>query len=472
MINSDGLEGSLQENCLVLILFFDSASIVRATVDVSLFTSRAYRDIVTRAYSFIDQHKKAPKNAHIGDLLEDLLKQKNEHSKHIEEVLWKAQTILPGFNERFALDQLDKFVRQQSMKIGFVKAYELMQRNDFDGAEIEFLKAVKRRDTTFTPGLTLKQVIKELSNPNEQRDILQFGIKELDRLKLGPGKQELHLFIAPPKGGKSWFLTHCTKRALRQQWKVVYITLELADKFVGRRMLQSLFALKTRDDAEVSHTKFIIGDNKKLESIESKIKERPSIENLENIPPLAARIDELYLEGKLLIKQYATGTLTVPMIGAYLDQLDTQYSFIPDLLVVDYADLMKIDSKNYRLDLGILYKDLRGLAVERNLALVTASQSTREGSKARTIEGSDVAEDYSKIATADCVLTYSATKQERRRGLARLFVAAGRVEADRFSVAISQSYASGQFVLDSWYLGYEYWEYLKREDAEEENEDT
>jgi hypothetical protein len=249
---------------------------------------------------------------------------------------------------------------------------------------------------------------------------------------------------------------------------VVYITLELADKFVGRRMLQNLFRVKTRDDAEVRYPRFVVDERGKLVDIEEVEKEVDSIASSDAVAALASRVDELHLEGRLLIKSFPTGTLTVGQLDAYLQELETFCGFVPDLVILDYADLMFVDPNNYRLALGILYKELRGIAVERHLALVTASQVNRGGANAKLIRDSDVAEDFSKIAIADCVLTYNQTALERRRGLARLFVSNGRVEADRFSVLLSQSYTAGQFALSSFPMPDNYWQFVEEGDGGED----
>ena len=132
-----------------------------------------------------------------------------------------------------------------------------------------------------------------------------------------------------------------------------------------------------------------------------------------------------------------------------LDRLARESRFVPDLVVVDYGDLMKVDASNYRLSVGDAFLQLRRIAVDRDLAVVTASQSNRESTRATLVTESDVAEDFSKIATADWSLTYSQTAAERVLGLARIFVAAGRDAQDKQTAVIAQSYARGQFCLDA-----------------------
>lgn len=470
----EGLTGSLQDSVAVLAVFSDeSAPVVRASVDPSLFTSRVYRDIISRAYAFLDTYKKPPKE-HIADELEDLLNKGDEHGELLGTVLKELHSLWTdkerGFVEAYVRTDLERFVRQQSLKIGVVQAHAAIMDGDLERAEEELTKALRARSVSFTPGITLKDAVKLLSSPDTFRDTLELGIPELDRHHLGPAKQELHLFIAPPKAGKSWWLTHCTKQAIHvKRWKGIYITLELSERLVARRELQALFHLKTRTDKKIIRPKFTFDDsNNKLISVDmTEVTSIASIENPKSVARYAKQIDNLRLDGRLLIKGFPTGSLTVHGIEAYLNLLDSVHKFVPDFVCLDYADLMRLDPTNYRLSLGELYKSLRGLAVERNFALITASQSNRSGASARLLRATDVAEDFSKIGTADCVLTYSATAQESRRGLARLHVAAGRVAEDKFTVVLGQSYASGQFVLESFGMQREYWTFLPKVDDDE-----
>jgi replicative DNA helicase len=151
-------------------------------------------------------------------------------------------------------------------------------------------------------------------------------------------------------------------------------------------------------------------------------------------------------------------------LRSYLDNLEQTEKFVPDLLIVDYPDLMKIDKDNFRLALDEIFKELRGIAVSRNIALAAVSQSHRSAAKAKQVGMDNVAEAYSKIAHSDIVLTYTQTIQEQKLGLARLFVAKGRNDGDKFVVYISQAYTTGQFVIDSAVAKGTYWQNLPVED--------
>ena len=163
----------------------------------------------------------------------------------------------------------------------------------------------------------------------------------------------------------------------------------------------------------------------------------------------------------LIIKAFPTSSLTMQGFELYLDALERVHKFVPDVVCFDYPDLQKIDVDSLRTELGAIFKEHRGLAVRRNYALVTVTQGNRESAKARVTTDTHVAEDYSKIATADTVITYSQTNEEKRLGLARLFVANARTEEDKFTVLITQQYQMGQFAIDSVRMGGDYWDRIE-----------
>ena len=176
---------------------------------------------------------------------------------------------------------------------------------------------------------------------------------------------------------------------------------------------------------------------------------------------LGGRLDRFGLRlNRIMIKDFPTGQLTIPALESYLDGLELQQGFIPDLIMVDYPLLMKFDHKHQREMLGQIVKELRGIAVQRNLAMVIVGQSSKKGAGATQVDDTHIAEDWSQIGTADVILTYSQTEQEKQLGLARIYVADAREEEDRFTVLVAQSYATGQFCRASVRMHKQYWNVL------------
>lgn len=130
-------------------------------------------------------------------------------------------------------------------------------------------------------------------------------------------------------------------------------------------------------------------------------------ENLRfNIEDVQAAVTKL--TGKLYIEYAPSGTLSINMIKAYLDKAALD-GIKPDLIIVDYADLMRSSIKNSKAELrhmlNNIYVELRGVAGIYNVPIWTASQANRSAANSDIIQGDQVSEDYSKIMTADLVIS-------------------------------------------------------------------
>ena len=131
---------------------------------------------------------------------------------------------------------------------------------------------------------------------------------------------------------------------------------------------------------------------------------------------------------------------------------------------------MALNSDKIRTDLGQLAIKLRGVAVSRNVAIVTTTHSNRAGDSAKVVSGAQhVGEDYSLTGTADTVCTISRTKQEREAGRARIFVDAARNAEDKWLAMISQNFATGQFAIDSVFMNKHVDQEVERLDAENDD---
>jgi replicative DNA helicase len=282
------------------------------------------------------------------------------------------------------------------------------------------------------------------------------GVKVLDDLHVGPKRGELCIMIAPPKRGKTWWLISCGKNALLNRSKVLHITLEMSETKIAQRYIQALFSVSKRESS-VLIPRLVKNDAGFLVSVSKSDVQRVALKDPASRKYIGRRLKSMQGRLPLVIKQFPTGSLTVAGLNAYLDRLEATHKFVPDVILLDYADLMKVSSLNMRADIGNLFKDIRGIAGERNLAMVSASQGNRLSSSARIITDDMVAEDWSKIATSDTVLTFNQTKRERELGLARIYVSNARSEFDQITVLISQAYSIGQFSLDSAMMQDDYW---------------
>lgn len=462
-MKEENLSGALQENVLTLLCFDEQfCQMVRSTITPQLFESAVFREIASQACDFIDQFKQ-PIREHLPDTLEHILEGSDQRKaasyRRVLDNLFQAKEEV---NREYVISRLHAFVRQQTIKSAIVKAVEAVEDGNTEQAEVELQKGLAAQVVSFELGTSFADPKQSLSFFDHVADGIQTGIHEFDRRDICPRPQEMFMFIAPAKKGKTWALIHLGKFGLLQRKRVLHITLEMSEARVSQRYIQSFFSVSKRE-ATVRTAKFEFDQLHRLVGIDHEDTTRPTLQDAGIRQMLTSKLNrEFRRRPPLIIKQFPTGSLTISQLNAYLDGLERFHKFVPDMIVLDYPDLMKIGSENLRVDTGRIYKDLRGVAVERNLAMVVASQGNRQSSRAEVVTDSMVAEDYSKIATCDNVITYNQTDQEKALGLARLFVSNGRNDEDKFITLISQSYATGQFCLDSTMLLADYWERVDR----------
>ena len=470
------LTGTVQEGLLCLVAFDRvNGSLVRAILPAEL-CDNYFRQLAQALYGYWDKYA-APPGDHLLDLVEEIV-QRNAGDAGTYRRLYKSmQSSRTGLNAVYLLDQARRFVRRQRLRNGIVQAADLLRQEDEDAAIDAITEATKFEMSVLDPGTDFRDtgaVLECLRIRHEQA--FPTGIMELDRPGLGPRRKELHLFLGPKGSGKTWWLVWLGKCAARHRLKVVHITLELSEALTVSRYLQTLFSVSPREGKHC-YTAFVKDDLGRVADFKKKeMNSRPFLigkSHQDNArwkgKPVDAWLAKKLKATKrhtLIVKEFPTGALTVQGLEGYLDFLEARSKVIPDLLIIDYADLMFLSTESYRFDLGKLYKDLRGLAVRRNLAVATASQVNRTGMKARNVRSFDVAEDISKVHTADVVLSYSRTEGEKKHNLARIRVVHARGEEDNFDVAICQQYAVGQFALGSARLSKEYYRLVEPESEE------
>lgn len=272
----------------------------------------------------------------------------------------------------------------------------------------------------------------------------------------------------------TWMLIQLGKMAFLQRKKIVHISLEIEAEEVAQRYYQSLFGASKRDD--VSKISRLHMDNRgQLDRIVSESVEAPFTFRSDAIrEELQTRISHFGMRAdNIYIKRFPMSSLTIEQLEAYLESLEAVEKFIPDLVILDYPKIMKLNVKELRVSLGALFEGLRGMSQRRNFALAAVHQGNRSSDTAELVKASaHLSEDWSIAGTVDFLITYSQTAAEKRKGLARLFVDLARSEQDKFGVLITQSYKTGQFVLESTRLNDSYAHLMEAMGTEDEEEDS
>lgn len=440
---------------LITILAHDATNgkIVARLIEPQLFEP-LYRDIAERCIKYWKQFKTCP-GVHTADLFSDVLaKPDSRMAKPYQRTLRNMQLLSEGINTEYVLNTLRETKRWQLMKVALLKAAELTQKQgqiDIAEAEQVLSQFVRAREFQFNGGLRLGEVDRVLDYLSTHYNEFTTGVEILDREHIVPARGAVMLFLAPTRRGKSWFGINCGKNALLQRKRVLHVTLEMSEEEVGARYYQNLFALpKHKGGIEITtlevdeHGRFAGRGEQEVFS------PKVSFDGKAIGKTLRARLKFWQQRGmteKLVIKRFPNHQMSMDMLRGYIDVLESTTGFTPDLIVLDYIGITKIDARDARGSLGRNMGEFRAVCIDYNAAGVTMQQSSKAGEKAYQVKIDHVAEDWSLIGTADMALTFSQTVEERRLGLARLWVDKARSEADNWGLVITQNYATGQFAL-------------------------
>jgi replicative DNA helicase len=413
--------------------------------DPQFFTSRTNQKIAQTCLDHIRTYM-APPKGQLEYLLEGEMT-RGEEGKYLRDQLTTITKKSSEIDPNFIIQQLDTFLEIRKLTQSLQKSLQYAEEGELEKAKETIFQASFTNHKNGT-GLWMKDPQQALSflDPEIHTDYFSSGIPILDLKNVRPEKKTLFVLIASAKKGKTFFLVNVGKAGLQFHHKVLHVTLELSDEKTALRYLQAIFGL-TKEEIKQVRVPFFHRDDLGNLSIQFSELQRESV--FSKRKEIQKRIENWHSCPDWVIKQFPTSTLTVEGLYLYLNSLKQERGFQPDLLVIDYPDLMKLDAATLRLDTGRLYRELRGLAVSENLALVGASQGNREGESAKLVTVRHVAEDWSKIGTADIILTYSQTPEEEKLRLARLFTAAVRETEGHYIVLISQCYPIGVFCLDS-----------------------
>lgn len=345
----------------------------------------------------------------------------------IREKLIRDAYKIPPVDREFLIERAVEFAKQRAIENAILKAAEIVGKPGYvEKVEKLWREALLVGESRVANVYdyweaieTRTQYRKDILAGVIKRSGITTGVLELDQLLYhhGWGRKELTVIMGAAKGGKSMALCDFAKYASLAKKNVIYFTLEVGADIIADRI-----------DANISDMEMgVIGSSPSAVKAAIELASRGA--------------------GHLKVEEYASGTLKVSQIRRALDRWRSQ-GIVFDLIVVDYGDLMAPESRNedLRESMRQIFVDLRGIAFEENAAVLTATQTNREGAKHTLAKATDVAEDFNKIRTADLVLSINSSDDERLRNEARIYFAASRNGLDGIVLTIQSIRAKMQFI--------------------------
>ena len=224
---------------------------------------------------------------------------------------------------------------------------------------------------------------------HRKEDKIPFDLEYFDKItKGGLPNKTLNVALAGTGVGKSLFMCHVASSVLLQGKNVLYITLEMAEEKIAERIDANLLNVNIQDITDLPKTMF---DDK--------------------VTNLAEKT-----QGTLIIKEYPTASAHSGHFAALLQELALKKSFRPDIIFIDYLNICA--SSRYKAGSNVnsysfikaIAEELRGLAVEANLPIVSATQTTRSGYGSSDVELTDTSESFGLPATADLMFALISTE--------------------------------------------------------------
>jgi len=255
--------------------------------------------------------------------------------------------------------------------------------------------------------------------------------------------------MGPPKRGKSFWLLLMAWQAFLQGKKVLFVSLEMVEKQCTRRAWQC-FTGAPRRDGMVAIRSFVKHGN------DFQIHEEQQFRKaVDTSPEMIQRHQKNFncisRTGEFEILCLESGQATIGNITQHISNMEYYKNFIPDVVIIDYADIMKADTRDEnRHNLDDIWKKLRGMAQKRNIAVITASQSNRESAKKGIVSSTDVAEDWRKIGHITKLITLNQSDEEKARGVMRIMSTVQRDEpVTTEEVIVLENRSIGRVYLDS-----------------------
>ncbi len=230
---------------------------------------------------------------------------------------------------------------------------------------------------------------------HRKEDKIEFDLEYFNKItKGGLPNKTLNIALAGTGVGKSLFMCHVASSALLQGRNVLYITLEMAEERIAERIDANLLNVPIQQLVDLPRSTF----EKKVNSIAKKT------------------------QGTLVIKEYPTASAHSGHFKALLNELALKKSFRPDIIFIDYLNICASSRfkggsnvNSYTLVKSIA-EELRGLAVEFNVPIVSATQTTRSGYGNSDVELTDTSESFGLPATADLMFALIGTEELEELG--------------------------------------------------------
>jgi replicative DNA helicase len=319
-------------------------------------------------------------------------------------------------DQEYIEQEFANFCKNQQLKKALLTSVDLLQSGLYDDIRTIIDSALKSGQDKNIGHEYEKDI--ESRYRKEERGAIPTGWEIIDTiLQGGLGSGDFGIIFGNPGGGKSWSLVSLGAVAIKLGYNVIHYTLELSESYVAKRY-----------DAIFSET---------------------PIEKLETNKDILNNIIN-NLTGTLIVKEYSPGRASISTIETHIQKC-TDLGTRPDLVIIDYVDLLKSKRKSSekKEEIDDVYTAAKGLARELKIPVWTVSQVNRAGAKDDIIEGDKAAGSYDKIMIADFAMSLSRKRQDKVNGTGRFHIMKNRYGMDGMSYGAVINTSVGKITIDN-----------------------
>ena len=419
------ISDNTKKGCLYLLKHdLEFFSEIMPLLKPEFFDFPAYKNLFLGISTYYDEYRKLPSDRVLPDYILNQVSGASNDGIDYEGTIAEINSFDKSCidDREFLLDTVEMFARQKAMEHAIRKAVGILNEEGDPGAVEELGKSALLVNRSVDVGqdyfTDVNTRLQRNAEDNRDQLIPTAFITHNRNLEGGLARKELAMVAAPPGVGKSLYLVNQGATAIREGKNVLYVSLEMSEDKIAGRFDSVLSDLNNKDLKEKPLAKL------KLKEVLSEIKEKSS--------------------GRLIIKEFPTGACNVNQLRAYLVQLRLHRDFVPDLLIVDYLELLRpnrqIDAE-YQAQQRIS-EELRGLAVEQNALLWTATQTNRQARRVNIITDAELGDSYGKIRTADWAISLNQNQEEYDDGVMRVFVMKARDSKQHYLINVSVDYST------------------------------
>lgn len=501
------IDRNIEKNTLILLITSTQAlNTLAPLIQPEFFESPYSRKVCKWIKEFWLAYKEAP-----GKLIQNIYESEriNLNPKEEEEIADFLETLSEKFieeggekqNTDYLIEKASRYLKSRSLSCLVSKVQGMLEMGELEEAEAELSRKslLSQLSSNWVFPLDDPVFINQVFDEEEEETFVELGggLKELCG---NPRRGEFWGVMGFTGRGKTWYMWELARWALESGRRVAWISLEMLDKRFAIRPYMNLTAAGFKNDGIYKYPVFDCRLNqnntcKKLDRVSRMGKPRefdpkddrylpctycremegeerdfdPAVWYEELIQPRISR----GLVIKQLMEQYGNqyGTrlfslISFPSFGAdvgdiinALDALEFSKGWIPDVICVDYADILRPDDTKVigRDRIDHTWKLLKGLAETRRAWVITPTQSNREGADKGLLSETNTGEDIRKLHHVDVMLTVNQTKAEKSQNFARIGQLKARWEDfDPMQVLmVLQHLKTGQTNLDSCLVRWE-----------------